>query len=399
MAKSHEWYEITNQHDGDDPPEIYIYDQIGESFLSDGVSAKGFIDDLQSLGDVPKINLRINSPGGSAWEAFAIYNGLIRNKAEINVHVDGLAASAASVVAMAGDTIVMPENAMMMIHDPSGVAMGGADDMRTAADRLEKVKKGIISAYRNKSGQTTKAIAAIMSAETWFTAQEALDAGFADEVGEPARIAASFDLSRFEHAPESFKSVVAKAPTTARRRPKTMAEKTTQKLPDITREYLDANAPDVVSAILDEGRLSAGIVEVQSAANIARDEGAEAERDRIKAVEDQLIPGHETLIATLKWDGKTTGPEAAVQVLQAEKASRTSMLDNLKADGDKTKDVKDLPSTTSKIDTSGLPLADRCKAKWDKSAELREEFGDDLRAYTAYESAAENGQVRILSTG
>lgn len=181
--------------------EIAIYDEIGLW----GVSASDFNTALRALGAVSQINLRINSPGGSVFDGLAIYNMLRRHRARVVVTIDGVAASMASVVAMAGDTVAMPSNAMMMIHDPAGVAVGTSKEMRELAAVLDKVKAGLISAYVAKSGADEKAIAKLMTAETWLSAEEALELGFVDQIEDAVQLAASFNLSRrFRRAPEGL---------------------------------------------------------------------------------------------------------------------------------------------------------------------------------------------------
>lgn len=191
------WFKIEAKANG--TAEIAIYDEIGMF----GISAKQFNEQLKALGDVQKINLRINSPGGDVFDGVAIFNMLKRHKATVHVTVDGLAASIASVIAMAGDHIVMPDNAMMMIHNPWGGAIGEADDMRDMAEALDKIKVSILSAYR-RTGKTDDEISAMMDGETWLTAAEAVASGFADEVIETVQIAALFDLSRFQNAPAAL---------------------------------------------------------------------------------------------------------------------------------------------------------------------------------------------------
>ena len=116
--------------------EVSIYDEIGAY----GVSAKSFLDELGALpGDGP-LTLRLNRPGGSVFDAVAIYNALKRHSGPVTVWIDGIAASAASYIAMAGDEVVMPQNAFLMIHDPSGLVVGTAEDMRAMAEALEKIK-------------------------------------------------------------------------------------------------------------------------------------------------------------------------------------------------------------------------------------------------------------------
>ena len=171
-----------------DRGEVLIYDQIGESFFADGITAKKFAKEISDLGRVTDIDVRINSPGGSVFEGLAIFNTLDRHPANINVFVDGSALSMASVVAMAGDTITMAENALMMIHNPRSISAGDADDMRKAADVLEKSKGSLVLSYVAKTGKDAAEISDLMDAETWMTAGEAVEAGFADTVGEQGRI-------------------------------------------------------------------------------------------------------------------------------------------------------------------------------------------------------------------
>jgi ATP-dependent protease ClpP protease subunit len=196
------WYTIRARGTG---AEVLIYDEIGAY----GVSAKGFLAELGALPDGVPIDLRLNSPGGSVFDAVAIYNALQRHDGTITVWIDGVAASAASYVAMAGDEIVMPENAFLMIHDPSGLVMGTAADMREMADTLDKIAGGMVRGYAARSGRTEEEIAALMAAETWFDAEAALEAGLATRMIEPVRIAASFDIARFRNAPPTLAEAIA----------------------------------------------------------------------------------------------------------------------------------------------------------------------------------------------
>jgi ATP-dependent Clp endopeptidase proteolytic subunit ClpP len=188
------WYTIRARASG---TEVLIYDEIGAY----GVTAKGFLAELGALPDDAAIDLRLNSPGGSVFDAVAIYNALKRHEGDITVWIDGIAASAASYIAMAGDTIVMPENAFLMIHDPSGLVIGTAEDMRATAEALDKVKGSLIQGYAAKSGKADEEIATLMAAETWLDAKDALDLGFIDRIAEPVKLAASFNVARFRNAP------------------------------------------------------------------------------------------------------------------------------------------------------------------------------------------------------
>ena len=198
------WYTIRARGTG---AEVLIYDEIGAY----GVSAKGFLAELGALPDGVPIDLRLNSPGGSVFDAVAIFNALTRHTGTITVWIDGIAASAASYVAMAGDEIVMPENAFLMIHDPSGIVMGTAADMRDMAATMDKIAGSMIRGYAARSGKSEEEIATLMAAETWFDAKDALDAGLATRMVEPVRIAASFDIARFRNAPPALVEAVVDA--------------------------------------------------------------------------------------------------------------------------------------------------------------------------------------------
>ncbi|WP_442959863.1 ClpP-like prohead protease/major capsid protein fusion protein [Providencia sp. PROV196] len=179
--------------------DIYIHDEIGMW----GVSAKRFTEDLISLGNISHINLHIHSPGGEVFEGIAIYNQLKNHNATITVYIDGLAASMASVIAMVGDEVKMPKNAMMMIHKPWGVSWGDANDMRDYADLLDKVENVLIPAYMEKTGKTKEEIEAMLGEETWLTAEECVEHGFANTVIEPVKAMASLSSKRIEE----FKSM------------------------------------------------------------------------------------------------------------------------------------------------------------------------------------------------
>jgi ATP-dependent Clp endopeptidase proteolytic subunit ClpP len=195
------WYEFRAQAKG---AEIVIYDEIGAF----GIPAKAFLDELKALGPVAELTVRINSPGGSVFDGVAIYNALKRHQARITVWIDGIAASIASMIAMAGDEVVMPENAMLVLHDPSGLVAGTASDMRAMAEALDKMAAAMIAAYCDKSGAGDEEIAALMAAETWLSAEEAVGLGMADRVEQPVKMAAHFDLSRFRNLPPQLAAIL-----------------------------------------------------------------------------------------------------------------------------------------------------------------------------------------------
>lgn len=194
------WYRIEAKADG--VADIYIFDQIGEDIWGSGVTSAGFQLQLQAV-TTPEINLHINSVGGNFFDGVAIMNSLRDHPAKVTVHVDGLAASAASVIAMAGDEIVMNLGSQMMIHEAHGGAHGPADTMAEMVAALNSSSESMAQIYADRAGGTAAEWRAAMKAETWYTAQEAVDAGLADRVNKSAKaddITARFDLSIFAHA-------------------------------------------------------------------------------------------------------------------------------------------------------------------------------------------------------
>lgn len=189
-----QWYTMNAEGEAR-AAEIVIYDEIGKSFWNEAaVSAKQFLEDLNALGDVDAITLRINSPGGDVFDGVAIHNALKTHKAKVTAHVDGIAASIASYIAMAGDKIVMPSNAFMLIHNASGFVFGNADDMISMAADLERIDKSIIATYASRSGAKASVIKAIMFEDRLMDAAEAKSLGLADEVTKEVKMAASFSL-------------------------------------------------------------------------------------------------------------------------------------------------------------------------------------------------------------
>ena len=188
------------------PTVVSIYDEIGAY----GVSAKAFLSAAREI-SAKDIVLEINSPGGDVFAGIAMYNGL-RALADtgktIKVKIMGIAASAASLVAMAGDTIEMPANTMMMIHNPWTFAMGDAEEMRATADVLDGISNGLIATYAKRTGKTNEDIKTLLDAETWFSAEEAVAAGFATTVTDKVEAKAQFDVERL---PESVKAAWVKA--------------------------------------------------------------------------------------------------------------------------------------------------------------------------------------------
>lgn len=182
---SRTWFTIQNAADAP-AAEISIHDEIGAW----GISAKDFLGQLKNIPAGRPLTLSLHSPGGEVFDGLAIYHAL-KARGNVNVRIEGLAASMASVIAMAGTRISMPRNAYLMIHNPSGFAMGDAGDMRQLADLLDKLKGSLIAAYRDRTKKSDEDLTAMMDAETWLTGEEAVAQGFADEVTDAVALSAS----------------------------------------------------------------------------------------------------------------------------------------------------------------------------------------------------------------
>lgn len=183
-----DWYRIANAADR---AEVWIYDAIGEW----GITADEFVRDLRTV-TAKTIDLHINSPGGLVFDGVAIYSALKNHAATVDVFVDGIAASAASFVAMAGDTVVVEKPAKLMIHDAGGLVLGNAADMRQMADLLDELSDTIAGIYADRAGGAVAKWRDAMRAETWYSAAEAVKAGLADRVANDSKPAPDNRRSR-----------------------------------------------------------------------------------------------------------------------------------------------------------------------------------------------------------
>ncbi|ARE87108.1 head maturation protease, ClpP-related [Clostridium formicaceticum] len=201
MPENKKYWEFKNK--SADEADLYLYIEVaswGGGYYAH--SAKSFKRDLDALGDIKTLNIYINSPGGDVFEGNAIYNMLKRKakNCQINVYIDGLAASIASVIAMAGN-VFMPSNAMMMVHNAWCLTWGNAKELRDTANALEKIDTSIKQTYLNKAGDKLdeETLTDLLDNETWLTAQECLDYGLCDEIIGEKQVAAKFDNSIFKN--------------------------------------------------------------------------------------------------------------------------------------------------------------------------------------------------------
>jgi len=188
------WFKFENKGDSTD---IQLYNEIG--FF--GVTAQEFVAELRNV-STRSIDLHVNSPGGDVFDGIAIHNALKQHPAKVNVIVDGIAASIASVIAMAGDSIRMAGGSLMMIHEPFAMVIGDATDMRKSAEALDVMGDSIAGIYAQRAGGEVEAWRAVMREETWYSAEAAMKAGLADEVFDSLPAKNTFDLSIFRNAPK-----------------------------------------------------------------------------------------------------------------------------------------------------------------------------------------------------
>lgn len=301
-------------------PELILYGDIAsETWWGDEVTPRQFTEELDALGAVHEIVVRINSGGGDVFAANAIYTRLKDNAAKITVKIDGWAASAATIVAMAGDVIEIPGNGVFMVHDPSLGLLGyfNEADLAKMTEELKVVKQSIVNAYVLKTGKDAAEVAAIMAAESWFDGKQAVDAGFCDKlmfedaettVENAAKIvvnSVSLDLNRYPNMPISLLNR-----TTARAHGG-FSNKPTINEPKRSEENMDGikdikTVADLKAAFPD---LTKQIEEAATA----------AERKRIQDIEDVTIAGYETIVADAKFKNPIAAGDVAKAILAEQK--------------------------------------------------------------------------------
>lgn len=251
------WYSMRTEP-GERKAEITLYGDIGVSFWGEEtVDAKSFLADLKALGEVDEITLRVNSPGGDVFDGLAIHNQLAAHPARVVAQIDGLAASAASLVIMAADEIVAPENAFLLVHEPRGGAFGTADTMIAVASDLGRMTETFAATYAKRSGQNADEVKSLMKEDRLMDAAEAKALGYVDRLIEPVKMAASYSLDRL---PAAARERIA-AVMTAQVEPAKLAEPAPE--PD------ESNIVDL-DAVRAEARKGAAAEAYGAAADVAR---------------------------------------------------------------------------------------------------------------------------------
>ena len=187
------WYNIKSQA-STNMVDVYLFDEIGAY----GVTAQSFINDIKDY-KKQSLNLHINCVGGDVFEGMAIYNVLKKRTQKTTIYIEGIAASMGSIIALAGDEVIMSENSLYMIHNAWGGTMGEASEMRKYADILEKLSNETADIYVKKTGLSIEIVKEMMNKETWMNANEALELGFIDAVSDAVKVAAKIDVSKFKN--------------------------------------------------------------------------------------------------------------------------------------------------------------------------------------------------------
>lgn len=301
-------------------PELILYGDIAsETWWGDEVTPRQFTEELDALGAVPEIVVRINSGGGDVFAANAIYTRLKDNAAKITVKIDGWAASAATIVAMAGDVIEIPGNGVFMVHDPSMGLLGyfNEADLVKLTDEIKVIKQSIVNGYALKTGKPADEIASIMAAETWYDGKQAVEAGFCDKlmfedaettVENGAKIvvnSVSLDLNRYPNMTISLLNrLTARTPcgfsnTITQNTPK-RSEESMDGIKDIkTVDGLKAAFPDLTKQI--------------------EDAAVDAERKRIQDIEDVALAGFETIVNDAKFKNPISAGDVAKAIVAEQK--------------------------------------------------------------------------------
>lgn len=301
-------------------PELILYGDIAsETWWGDEVTPRQFTEELDALGAVPEIVVRINSGGGDVFAANAIYTRLKDNAAKITVKIDGWAASAATIVAMAGDVIEIPGNGVFMVHDPSMGLLGyfNEADLVKLTDEIKVIKQSIVNGYALKTGKPADEIASIMAAETWYDGKQAVEAGFCDKlmfedaettVENGAKIvvnSVSLDLNRYPNMTISLLNrLTARTPggfsnTITKNTPK-RSEESMDGIKDIkTVDGLKAAFPDLTKQI--------------------EEAAVDAERKRIQDIEDVALAGFETIVNDAKFKNPISAGDVAKAIVAEQK--------------------------------------------------------------------------------
>ena len=319
--------------------ELILYGSIGHDEDWDDISDKAFKQDIENLGDVENITLHINSPGGSVFSAVAIANTLKNHKAKVVANIDGLAASAATIITSACDVVRMPKNALFMIHNPITFAYGNNQDMEKTLNMLNKVKDSIIETYLYKANTDKETLSKLMNDETWMDAETAKEYGFIDEIldeeiekefveNKLIINSMAFDISKFKiFKAEKTNKSQNPTPLNITINSTGNAENIADEIKNIlnngnnkkeeekmTLEELKNKFPELYDQVFNEGK----------------EAGISKENERMKAIDEMKISNYPDLVENAKYTEKIEANELAMKILKKQNEEKAEKLEGLK---------------------------------------------------------------------
>lgn len=311
-----------------------LYGEISEyPWYEDDITPNEFNKDLKAMGDVEQITVRINSGGGDVFAAVAIYTRLKEHKANIAVKIDGWCASAATVIAMAGDTIEISSGGVFMIHDPMAGVLGyyRADELKKIADELETIKQSIVNCYKTVTDKPEEEIKRLMTDETWFTGEEAVEAGFCtavmfSEVETEVEDAERVIVNTVPISLDGFRTVPRRLLGYAGSHNNISNAKNNKEDETMTLEEFKTKHPEIADAYKNEIMAAAGAGGADHTAAV------DAERERIKAIEEITLPGFEDLAVKAKYENPVSAEAFAVQVIAEQKKAGKNFLNEREED-------------------------------------------------------------------
>jgi len=362
------WNFVRNSADSGSEATLYIYGDIvasdwGEWGYSDDVVPSKFRDELNEMGDVATINVRINSGGGSVFGAYAIMNLLKAHAARIIVHIDGIAASAATLIAMAGDKIIAALGSVFMVHLPSSLAWGNAIEMQKQIDVLNTITDTMVDVYHAKTGIDKTEIKKMLDEDTWMSGSEAKEKGFVDEVEKKevsAYISADagtvvfngldLKLDGFRNKERIVAMLTSKSGIPVQNEATRNANiSSTEKHKEenaMNLAELQAKHPQIYAEAVNVGKAQAEASQVTEIANAVAD-AVSAERARIKDIYDMSVPGTEAVSTKAMFETGITAAEYAVDMMKAQKQKGAEYLANAKDDA---KELDDIPAAGARQD-------------------------------------------------
>lgn len=351
------WNFVANQEGN--TAELLLYGEISEySWYGDEITPEVFNNDLKAIGAVDEITVRINSGGGDVFAAVAIYTRLKEYKAKVAVKIDGWCASAATIIAMAGDTIEISVGGIFMIHDPMAGLLGyyNVEELNKISKELETIKQSIVNCYMTVTEMSEDEIKNLMTEEKWFTAEEAVEAGFCTsvmfgEVETTVENAEKIIVNSVEINLEGYRTVpkgLLGYTNSLNNNTNAKNDKEENEMA-LTLEELKKNHPELVDAIRTEATTGNGATEA-----------VDAERARIKAIDEITLPGFEDMATKAKYEQPISAEAFAMQIIAEQKKQGQTFLN------DREEDVKD----------SGVKDVTPVSNKGFKQGEEEDPFGD-----------------------